>query len=276
MNTNSFPRVLVIAGSDSGGGAGIQADIKTLTRFGVYAATAITAVTVQSTLGVSAIHEIPANIITGQIKAVLDDIGADVIKIGMVGGEDVIAAVAEAVKDFAGPIILDPVMVATSGDTLLPPSALTALKEKLLPLASIVTPNVPEAELLTGLEINNADDLVSAGEAILAMGAGAAGMKGGHLGSDKEKDGLLSDVLVMADRSAAYKKPRFDTRSTHGTGCTFASALAAGMANGQGVKSAFRDAQAFVHSAIERAPDLGSGHGPLGHIDADVPVGHLV
>ena len=263
-----IPRVLVIAGSDSGGGAGLQADIKTLTRFGVYAATAVTAVTVQNTLGVSDIHPIPTPILTAQIKAVVDDIGADAIKIGMLGDEATIQAVASALSDFEGPIILDPVIVATSGDRLIPLGAVAALQTKLLPKATVLTPNIPEAELLTGLSIKSEADMIKAGHMLLGLGVKAAAMKGGHLPSE-----TLVDLLIEPTEITRLEVAKVDTRHTHGTGCTFASALAAGLASGKSPQDSFSDAQAFVQSAIACAPGFGGGSGPLGHTEAVVPVG---
>lgn len=262
--TSQIARVLIIAGSDSGGGAGIQADIKTCAAFGTYSMTAITAVTAQNTLGVQQVEVMPAALVKAQIDSVLSDIGADVIKIGMLGAPDIIDVVAEAVTDFDGLVVLDPVMVATSGDALLESSAVEALKTKLLPVCDIVTPNVPEAELLTGLKIEDVDKLSKAGDALLEMGVYAALMKGGHL------DGkTLVDVLISDDGANVMTGPRLQTRHTHGTGCTLASAVAAGLALGVPLDEAVMNAREFVFEAIRTAPKLGrackDSHGPLNH-----------
>ena len=253
-------RVLIIAGSDSGGGAGIQADIKSCAAFGAYSATAITAVTVQNTLGVSAVEVMPAEIVRGQIRAVLDDIGADVIKIGMLANADIINAVAEEIADTSAYVVLDPVMVATSGDALLDPDAVELLKSKLIPLCDVITPNVPEAELLTGLKIEEFGDLTKAGDALLSMGAYAALMKGGHL-----KSKSIIDILVTEEGANMMTGPRLYTRHTHGTGCSLASALAANMALGVPLEEAVQNARDFVFEAIRTAPKFGKGNGPLNH-----------
>ncbi len=260
--TESQGRVLIIAGSDSGGGAGIQADIKTCAAFGAYAMTAVTAVTAQNTLGVQAIEMMPAKLVRAQIDACLSDIGADVVKIGMLGTKAIIETVAEAVADLDAFIILDPVAVATSGDALLEDDAVEALRETLLPLADLVTPNVPEAELLMGLKISDVDDLTKAGDALLERGVYAALMKGGHLDSKS-----VVDVLVSEQGANIMSGPRLRTRHTHGTGCTLASAVAANMALGLGLDEAVMRAREFVFEAIRTAPGFGStkGQGPLNH-----------
>jgi hydroxymethylpyrimidine/phosphomethylpyrimidine kinase len=256
-------RVLVIAGSDSGGGAGIQADIKTLSALGVYAATAITAITVQNTLGVTGIHVVPPQIVAGQITAVMQDIGADCIKIGMLGNEETIHAVADALAACAAdiPLVLDPVMVAKGGAHLLEDAAVSALKARLLPRATVLTPNIPEAETLTGAPLRDLDAMARTGEALLAMGCGAVYMKGGHM------DGAqVRDMLVTAEDETVFEAPRIDTPHTHGTGCTLASAIAAGLAQGMALIDASARAHDYVRAAIERAPSLGQGHGPLNHL----------
>lgn len=258
--SNPTSRVLIIAGSDSGGGAGVQADIKTCAAFGVYSATAITAVTAQNTLGVQQVEIMPEELVRAQIKSVLSDIGADVIKIGMLGDESIINAVAEEVEEFDGFVILDPVMVATSGDPLLQEGAVKALKEKLLPLADLVTPNVPEAEILTGQTIKDVDDLTKAGDTLLSHNVYAALMKGGHL-----KGKSLVDVLVSEEGANIMSGPRLNSRHTHGTGCTLASAVAANMALGAPLDAAVQTAREFVFQAIKTAPKLGGGNGPLNH-----------
>jgi hydroxymethylpyrimidine/phosphomethylpyrimidine kinase len=251
---------MIIAGSDSGGGAGIQGDIKTVTALGGYAATAITALTVQNTLGVSAVHRVPEAIVAGQIRAVLDDIGADVIKTGMLVDGPMIHAVGDALTGYDIPLVLDPVMVAKGGAPLLRDDAVSALKTRLIPRAMILTPNVPEAEVLSGRAITTAEDMVDAGKALLDLGCTAVLMKGGHLAGDD-----LTDWLITADEVARFNSPRIPTRHTHGTGCTLASAIATGVAQGLRVTDAVVRARAYVQGAIAHAPGLGSGHGPLNH-----------
>ena len=260
--TDPKGRVLIIAGSDSGGGAGIQADIKTCSVFGAYAMTAITAVTAQNTLGVQAVEMMPPVIVKAQIEACLSDIGADVVKIGMLGTKANIEVVAEAVDELDAFVILDPVAVATSGDALLEADAVAAMRDTLLPLADLVTPNIPEAELLTGLKISDVDDMTKAGDALLERGVYAALMKGGHL------DGkAVVDVLVSEEGANIMSGPRLRSRHTHGTGCTLASAVAANMALGLDLDEAVMRAREFVFEAIRTAPGFGSnkGHGPLNH-----------
>jgi hydroxymethylpyrimidine/phosphomethylpyrimidine kinase len=255
-------RVLVIAGSDSGGGAGIQADIKTITALGGFATTAITALTAQNTLGVHGVMQVPPAFIQHQIQVVLDDIGADAIKIGMLGDAATIDAVIEAVARHAPnvPIVLDPVMVAKGGHVLLLDDAVTALREGLMPIARLVTPNIPEAEALTGLTIRSVADMRAASEALIAMGAPAVLLKGGHLASDD-----LTDLLVTRDGETAFFGQRIKTRHTHGTGCTTASAVAVGLAQGTALPEAIAAARAYVRAAIAAAPGFGQGHGPLNH-----------
>jgi hydroxymethylpyrimidine/phosphomethylpyrimidine kinase len=254
-------RVLVIAGSDSGGGAGIQADIKTITALGGYAATAITAVTVQNTLGVSGVHPIPLEVIAAQARAVLDDIGADAIKTGMLGDAAIVETVAAAI-DHAGsvPAVIDPVMVAKGGASLLADAAIGAVKSLMIPRAALLTPNAPEAAALTGLSVETTDDLRRAGEALLALGAKAVLMKGGHIAGER-----VVDVLMTAEGETSFEGERIDTRHTHGTGCTLASACAAGLAQGLSLEEAVARAWNYVHEAMLRAPGLGAGHGPLDH-----------
>ena len=266
LSTETRGRVLIIAGSDSSGGAGMQADIKTCAAFGAYSAAAITAVTVQDTTGVKAAEIMPPEIVRGQIHAVLDDIGADVIKIGMLGNRQIIDVVAEALSQSDAYIILDPVMAATSGDSLLEKEALAAMRDKLVPLCDVITPNAPEAALLTGLEVNDVDELCAAGRALLEMGAYAALMKGGHLDMKS-----IVDVLVTDEGTQIMSGPRLYTRHTHGTGCTLASAVAAGMALGQPLETAVEMAREYVFEAIRTAPKFGKGHGPLNHGLAQLP-----
>ena len=257
---SALGRVLIIAGSDSGGGAGVQADIKTVTMLGGYAATAITAITVQNTLGVSALHPLPPALIADQARAVLDDIGADVIKTGMLGEAEVVRVVAELLDGAKLPAVIDPVMVAKGGALLLAEEALRGVRELLAPRAALLTPNAPEAEALTGLEVQTTDDLRRAGEALLAMGAGAVLMKGGHIAGDR-----VVDILMTPYGETSFEGERIDTRHTHGTGCTLASACAAGLAQGLSLEAAVARAWDYVHQAMLNAPGLGQGHGPLDH-----------
>ncbi len=242
------PRILIIAGSDSGGGAGIQADIKTVTMLGGHAMTAVTAITAQNTLGVQAVHLIPSEMVVGQIDSVVSDIGVDAVKIGMIGSAETAHAVAERLEQIAVPIVFDPVMVATSGAALADAPTIAAF-ERLMRIASVATPNLPELEALGGEE------------AVLAHGCHLAA-KGGHAEGHWIIDRLLSPGGAEAARMEAK---RFDTDDTHGTGCTFASALATGLGAGLPVDKAFVQAIRFVRIAILSAPHLGEGHGPLGH-----------
>jgi hydroxymethylpyrimidine/phosphomethylpyrimidine kinase len=253
-------RVLIIAGSDSGGGAGIQADIKTVTVLGGYAATAITAITVQNTLGVTAVHPIPIALVEAQARAVLDDIGADVIKTGMLGDAATVTLAARLIADAGVPAVVDPVMAAKGGAALLAEAAVAALRSELLPRAALLTPNAPEAAALTGLVVETVDDLRRAGEALLAGGARAVLMKGGHVAGPR-----VVDVLLTPDGETVFEADRAETRHTHGTGCTLASACATGLAQGLPLTEAVARAWGYVQEAIAQAPGLGRGHGPLGH-----------
>jgi len=254
-------RVLIIAGSDSGGGAGIQADIKTVTALGGYAATAITAVTVQNTVGVQAIHPIPAALIEAQARAVLGDIGADAFKVGMLGEAGVVEMVARLLDGARElPAVIDPVMVAKGGQSLIGADAVEALRDLLVPLATLLTPNAPEAAALTGLEVETTDDLRRAGEALLRLGARAVLMKGGHIPGER-----VIDVLISAAGETTLEGPRLHTRHTHGTGCTLSSACAAGLAQGLPLEIAVARAWSYTAEAIRRAPGLGAGAGPLDH-----------
>jgi len=248
-----IPRILIIAGSDSGGGAGIQADIKTVTMLGGHAMTAITAITAQNTLGVDAVMPVPAEMVLAQIDAVLSDIGADAVKIGMIGSAATAQAVAERLEGLDVPIVFDPVMIATSGAELADAATIKAF-ERLMTIASVVTPNLPELEALGGEA------------AVLAHGCHLVA-KGGH-----------AEGAVIVDRLFSPSGPlhrlegkRFDTDDTHGTGCTFASALATGLGSGLPIREAFEQAVRFVRIAILSAPGLGQGHGPLGHHLGVVP-----
>lgn len=253
-------RVLAVAGSDSGGGAGIQADIKTITALGGYAMTAVTALTAQNTQGVFGVFEVPPDFIRRQMELCLSDIGADAVKTGMLASAAVIEAVAGALRGCPAPLVVDPVMVAKGGAPLLSPDAVGALREKLLPLAAVLTPNLPEAEALAGMRVAGVDDMQKAGDALRAAGAGAVLMKGGHLAG-----GRVIDLLVTRAGAETFEGPRIAGRNTHGTGCTLASAIATGLAQGLALRDAVRRARAFVQEAIRTAPDLGHGHGPLNH-----------
>lgn len=259
-------RVLIVAGSDSGGGAGIQADIKTVTALGGYAMTAVTALTAQNTQGVFGIHDVPSAFVAEQMRLVLTDIGADCIKIGMLHRPDIIAAVASVLSDrlAAGiPLVLDPVMVAKGGHRLLEPAAVESLVKHLVPLATVLTPNLPEAEALAavaGVEDHGGEPAALAA-ALLTLGARAVLVKGGHAPGS-----FIVDVLVDESGAAeGFEQPRIDTTSTHGTGCTLASAIATGIAQGLSVREAVVRARSYVLEAIRRAPGYGHGHGPLDH-----------
>jgi hydroxymethylpyrimidine/phosphomethylpyrimidine kinase len=263
-------RVLIVAGSDSGGGAGIQADIKTVTALGAYAMTAVTALTAQNTTGVVAIHEAPPDFVVEQIAVVADDIGADAVKTGMMAGVAIIEAVVGALETHAGnvPWVVDPVMVAKGGHRLLDGDAGDALKSLLVSRAAVVTPNLPEAEALTGIAITGPEDMEAAARALLEVGAGAVLVKGGHLEGD-----TITDLLLTGDGTDRFESPRIDTPHTHGTGCTLASAIAAGLAQGLGIRDAVVRARAYVLEAIRTAPGFGQGHGPLNHAHTVKPFG---
>jgi len=252
-------RILTIAGSDSGGGAGIEADIKTISALGGYACTTITAVTAQNTRGVFGVHTMPAAFVRLSIQTVLDDIGVDAIKLGMLANAEIIEAVAAGLP--AGiPVVLDPVMVATSGAILLPDDAIAALRESLIPRAAIITPNLPEAAKLTGLPLQHAADYEAAGRALLAMGASAALIKGGHAEGD-----MLTDTLVHEAGVERISLPRIHTQNTHGTGCTLAAAIATGLAQKMPLLDAVNRARHYLQNAILHAPGFGKGHGPVWH-----------
>ena len=255
-------RLLVIAGSDPSGGAGIQADLKTAQAFGVYAQTAITAVTVQNTLGVTGNHMVPPQIVRDQIIACLSDIGADAIKTGMLGNAEMVEMVAATLAEHAPgiPLVVDPVMVAKGGSSLLDDSAVLALKKKLLPLASLVTPNLPEAEALTGIYPSSEHRIRNAAMVFKMTGVNAALFKGGHGEGE-----IVHDVLWSGEDFLSFDAPRIDTRHTHGTGCTLATAIACGLAEGRALPDAVSRAIAYVQNAIRTAPGLGQGHGPLNH-----------
>jgi len=253
-------RVLIIAGSDSGGGAGIQADIKAVTMLGGYAATAVTAITVQNTLGVTGVHPIPLDIVAAQARAVLGDIGADAIKTGMLGTIAAVETVAGLLDEAGVPAVVDPVMIAKGGAALLDEGAVLAVRSLMIPRAALLTPNAPEAEALTGLAVHDLDGQRRAGEALLALGAGAVLMKGGHVDGPR-----VIDLLLTSHGETLLESERIETRHTHGTGCTLASACAAGLAQGLTLEEAVARAWAYVAEAIRRAPGLGQGHGPIDH-----------
>lgn len=262
----SMGRVLVVAGSDSGGGAGIQADIKAITALKGYAATAVTALTAQNTLGVHDVMAVPEGFIRKQMEVVLDDIGTDAIKTGMLHRKEVVETVVDVLEEFAAdaPLVVDPVMVAKGGARLLDHDTMDVVKARLILKATLLTPNIPEAEALTGLEIHDVDDMKHAAEMLLTLGPQAVLMKGGHLPGDK-----VVDILIEADDGIrTWESPRVDTRHTHGTGCTLASAISAGLARGLKIRDAVGQASAYVHNAIISAPGLGQGHGPLNHSHA--------
>jgi hydroxymethylpyrimidine/phosphomethylpyrimidine kinase len=264
--TNLTKTVLVIAGSDPSGGAGIQADLKTLTSLGVYGMTAITALTEQNTKGVSGIFEIPLNFVIKQINCCLSDIGANAIKIGMMHNAELINGVYEALKqnEIIGnkkiKIVLDPVMVAKGGHRLLKEDAVISLLNFIKNTNPVLTPNIPEAEILTGMKINNLADMKTAGEKIIDLGANFVVLKGGHMNKP-----ILSDILIGEEVLDQIETKKIETNNTHGTGCTMASALTAGLAKSLGIKEAFQKAHFYVNQAIITSPRFGKGHGPINH-----------
>ena len=258
-----LPVALTIAGSDSGGGAGVQADLKTFHRWGVYGTSALTAVTAQNTLGVQEIHALPPAMIAAQISSVSSDLKPRAVKSGMLANAGIVAAVAASIRRHGlGPYVLDPVMVATSGDELLEPDAVAAIRDELLPLAAIATPNWPEAAILARVRVTEANEhaLAGAARALVEAGAGAALVKGGHLGGDE-----VVDVFWDGKVERVYRGPRTRTRHTHGTGCTLSAAIAAGLARGAGLEEAVGGAVEWVRAAIASAPGLGAGRGPVNH-----------
>ncbi|MGB7391120.1 bifunctional hydroxymethylpyrimidine kinase/phosphomethylpyrimidine kinase [Marinomonas sp.] len=262
------PIVLTIAGSDSGGGAGIQADIKAISATGSFACSAITAITAQNTLGVSAIFPIPLDHVENQLDAVFSDINITAVKIGMLADSDIIKTVANKLLQYQPKfIVLDPVMIATSGDLLLQENAINTLKQRLFPLVDIITPNLPEAAALTGLPLpNNEDDMLAMVAALRALGAKAVLLKGGHL--DQQADSL--DLLITATAVDRLSAPRIDTKNTHGTGCTLSSAIASYLAQGNTLHASVHQAKNYISQAIAHADQLkiGQGHGPVNHFFA--------
>ncbi len=257
---SNVPSAMTIAGSDSGAGAGIQADLKTFAALGVYGTSVITAVTAQNTYSVTDIHELPVETVVAQIDAVMEDIGADAVKTGMLSSPEIIGAVAERVKALSMPnLVVDPVMVAKSGDRLLRKEAARSLIEELLPLATVVTPNIPETEALVGYAVESDADVQKAARDIARMGAASVVIKGGH------REGPVVDTLYSDGVFREFSAPRIETKNTHGTGCTFASAVAAYLARGRSVEQAVYHAKEYVTESIRSAYSIGSGHGPVHH-----------
>ena len=266
-----YPRLLTIAGSDSGGGAGIQADLKTFSALGCYGMTAITALTAQNTLGVTGIHAVPADFLQAQIDAVARDIGVDALKLGMLHAPDIVLVVARAIEHYGfAHVVLDPVMVATSGDRLIAEDTVAVLVRELFPRATVITPNLDEAALLIGRPIRTADDLEAAAHDLLALGARAVLLKGGHLPGDE-----VVDLLAQADAPwRRFAAPRIPSRNLHGTGCTLSAAMAAHLAFGATLEEAVVQARAFVRGAMAAGAQvqIGQGHGPLNHGFAPQPM----
>lgn len=258
------PIALTIAGSDSGGGAGIQADLKAFSALGVYGASVITAITAQNTVAVTAVHGIPTDVVLAQIAAVLDDLNVAAVKIGMLATPEIIQTVAHGLERFTGPIILDPVMVAKSGDKLLQQNAIDCLKDNLIPRATLLTPNLPEAAtLLSGQDATNTDEMQRQGEELMALGAQSVLMKGGHA----EGAECIDLLLHSQGMTHTFSAPRIETVNTHGTGCTLSASIAANMAKGLSLTAAVEQAHRYLHQAICHADDLdiGHGHGPVHH-----------
>lgn len=254
-------RALTIAGSDSGGGAGIQADLKTFAAHGVYGTSAITAITAQNTLGVSAIHTVPADIVIAQIEAIASDIGTDAVKTGMLATAAIVEAVAASIEELDLPsVVVDPVMIAKGGSRLLDDEAIETVRTELFPRAMVITPNIDEAAALLRDEVRTLDQARAAARRLKALGPGAVIVTGGHLGGSQAIDVLFDGVNVFE-----LSGLRIETTSTHGTGCTFASAIAANLALGHNLKSSAQRAKTYVTESIRRAPAIGGGHGPLGH-----------
>jgi hydroxymethylpyrimidine/phosphomethylpyrimidine kinase len=254
---------LTVAGSDSGGGAGVQADLKTFQQFGVFGTSVIVALTAQNTLGVRAVDPVSEAMVAAQLTALAEDLPPAALKTGMLAEAGIVRLVAKAIRENGWqPLVLDPVMVSTSGHRLLTTEAEDVIRDNLLPLAALVTPNLEEAAMLTGRVVHDIPTMERAGETLLRFGAAAALVKGGHLTGG---GGTLTDVLVTPEGVLHFTHPRLDTSSTHGTGCTLSAAATAGLALGRPLEAAVADALDFVHRAMARAPGLGSGHGPLDH-----------
>ena len=266
MSSNTPPIALTIAGSDPSGGAGLQADLKTFTALGVYGASVVTALTAQNTVGVSGVHKVPAEFIRAQYAAVISDLDVRAIKTGMLGDEETVATVAELLARCSAPVVVDPVMVATSGDVLLEPDAIASVKLKLIPLARVITPNLPEAAKLLGASVAASEtEMIDQARALLRFGCGAVLIKGGH-GAGEE----AFDVLVDGQSVHRFVRPRIATRNTHGTGCTLAAAIAAGLARGSDLRGAVENAKEFVWQALRSGAELqiGHGNGPVDHLFA--------
>ena len=260
MANSAMPVAMTVAGSDSGGGAGVQADLKTFAALGVYGASALTAITAQNTVAVTAVHELPIDLIAAQIEAVVSDIGVDAVKTGMLSSSEIVEVVARELDRLGiKNLVVDPVMVAKSGDPLLRQEAVDSVRTLLVPLATIVTPNVPEAETLTGMKVETDEDMRVAARRIIGMGARAVVVKGGH------REGPATDLFYDGTEFVEFTSDRFDTVNTHGTGCTFASATAAGLAQGKSVVEAVAQAKEYVTEAIRNSYPLGKGHGPVHH-----------
>jgi hydroxymethylpyrimidine/phosphomethylpyrimidine kinase len=259
---------LTIAGSDPSGGAGIQADLKTFHQFGVYGEAVITLITVQNTVRVSRVEVMTPALVLEQLEAVLEDIPPGAAKTGALGSAEMVTAVAGAARGFGFPLVVDPVMVSKHGLALLPESAVSAIREQLLPRAALVTPNVPEAETLSGVAIRNLEDMRRAACRMREMGARAVLIKGGHLSGQYESD--ATDVLFDGTLWREFPAPRLATRHTHGTGCTYSAAITAGLARGMALEAAVENAKGFIHEAIRSNPGLGRGYGPVNH-HASIP-----
>lgn len=262
MTSEPKGRVLIVAGSDSGGGAGIQADIKAVTALGGFAMTAVTAITVQNTLGVFDVHPIPLKVIRHQISCVASDLGVDAVKTGMLGSIETVETVAEALEAYTGsvPRVIDPVMVAKGGHPLLEDKAVATVKSLMIPLAGLLTPNAPEAERLADVAVDGINGQRRAAERLLRLGASAVLVKGGHIPGAR-----FTDLLATQKGEVFFEAERIDTSSTHGTGCTLASAISALLAQGVELEEAVERARAYLVEAIKRAPGFGKGHGPLNH-----------
>jgi hydroxymethylpyrimidine/phosphomethylpyrimidine kinase len=275
MLSETIPRALTIAGSDSSAGAGIQADLKTFAALGVYGLSVLTAITAQNTLGVRAADEVAPALVEAQMDAVLEDIGADVTKTGVLSSSLIVEVVVRQVRKWGLRLVVDPVMVATSGALLLRPEAVVILRSQLLPLAEVVTPNIPEAEVLIGGRIETLEDMRAAASAIFDLGAKHVVVKGGHLGQGRDGQAQEvgasptptppTDVYFDGERFVELRAERIQTLHTHGTGCTFSAALAAFLARGMSVEEAVVGAKRYITGAIAHAPGLGHGHGPVGH-----------